>query len=349
MHLIPAICKNFVNNIRIVNHLFILVGAKESDKMIYHEIFKDSNNCTCLFFDNLKAVYKECRKWKNNMILTHGYSYLNCFLFKLYGCSNIHWICWGDGVREGYSLGGLLYKPIKKCMMSSLKGIITLMKPDEEKLISCYKLKNVAFIGYMSSSSSSNYSNEFFHEDFVKYRVLLGNNTNCMQYHFKVLDALKKFSGKIDVHCLLNYSLNKEDKLYKEIIDIGHDFFGDRFQTIETMMTQEEYLNFLKSYDVYICAKPEQTGLGANYRCLRLGKKVFLAGNNYEWFASLGCKLYKVDDLRDMGFNEFISPLHLEDKIKNMEIINGLLNEDENVQQWIKYINNYLNSDLAEG
>ena len=50
-----------------------------------------------------------------------------------------------------------------------------------------------------------------------------------------------------------------------------------------------------------------------------------------------------------MGFNEFISPLHLEDKIKNMEIINGLLNEDENVQQWIKYINNYLNSDLAEG
>ena len=343
IHLIPAICKNFVDNINFVNQLFVLVGTKDADKIIYQQIFENSICSKCIFMNNLEEVYKECGKWKKYMILTHGFSYLHSFKFKLYGCLNIHWICWGDSVSKSNSLGALIYRPVKKYIMSSLKGIITLMKPDKEKLINLYKLKNVEFVSYMSSSSSNHYSRSYLSEDVVQYRVLLGNNTNCMEYHNDVLEILKKYSGKIDVHCLLNYNLNKEDKLYKSIVEKGHEIFGNRFKTIEDLMTQGEYLDFLKQYDVYICAKPEQTGLGANYRCLRLGKKVFLSGNNYEWFSSLGCKLYKVNDLYNLNFNDFIAPLSLEDKNKNLDTINMFLDEDKNVKQWITYINKHIN------
>lgn len=319
-----------------IQHIYLYVGAKDEDKPMYVSLIEKYENSECFFFDELSDVYSLDEHIKRGMVLTHGFTYIDCFKLKLHGFKNVHWICWGDSVVAGKSIASVLFRPLKKFMMQSINGIVTLMEPDRQKLFNNFNVKRVISIPYVSAKQNS-YCEDYFFEDKLHYRVLLGNNTDCIPYHGKVLDDLRKYVGKIKVDCLLNYALIKDDG-YHSLIEKGKEYFGDDFNTIENMMSQEEYIKFLKGYDAYICNMPAQTGLGACYRCLRLGKKLFLIGNNYDWFKQLGCKIYSVNELEYMSFEDFIEPLDFEQKKHNLNVINKLHDNKVLVEKWKHYI-----------
>lgn len=324
-----------------INHVYIYVGAKEQDKPMYISHVSRYGNSKYFFLGKLSDIYTLPDDIKKGMILSHGFSYRDCFYLKLHGFKNVHWICWGESVVAGKSLLSRIFRPIKKFMMKKLNGIITLMGPDKERLTENYNLNNVYYISYVPCVSNYQFSAAFFEQDTVYNKVLLGNNTDCIPYHGTILDNLKKFAGRIKVDCLLNYSLIKDD-CFNYLYNKGKDYFGDDFNVIETFMTQDEYIDFLKGYDVYICNMPEQTGLGAIHRCLRLGKKLFLNGANYDYVTQIGCFLNHVRDLETISFDEFISPLTKEQKVHNLNSVNTVLDYSVLTTKWNQYIKKFI-------
>ena len=88
----------------------------------------------------------------------------------------------------------------------------------------------------------------------------------------------------------------------------------------------------------YLCNEHSQTGLGAIYTCLQLGKKIFLAGANYDWISSLGCKIYHIEEINNMSYEEFVTPLSNDIICHNMEIMKRLEDIDTKVNAWNSYL-----------
>ena len=87
---------------------------------------------------------------------------------------------------------------------------------------------------------------------------------------------------------------------------------------------------------------PEQTGLGATHRCLRLGKKLFLCGANYDYAKQIGCYIGHVQDLDTVTYEEFITPLSLEQKVHNLNSVNDILDSNVVTSKWYQYIKNHI-------
>lgn len=338
VHLIPG-KEVYSEIVKDFKHIYIYVGAKEEDKPMYNERVSKYDNSRCMFLDKLEEVYGLDKEIKNSMLLTHGFTFKDSFMLKLHGFKNVHWICWGAGAEANTSLKKKLLFPIKRFMLKTLDGAVALMEPDANALIKNYGMKRVETIPYCSTTKVV-CDKEYLKATTINNRVLLGNNSNTIPYHGEALDKLKKFAGKIKVDCLLNYSLVKNDEYYA-LVKKGKEYFGDDFNTIENFMTQEEYTEFIKQYDVYICNRPTQTGLGAIYRCMRLGKKLFLIGRNYDWIQSLGGQVHNMSELDTISFEDFVEPLSLEVKTKNFDTIIDLISKVENAPKWEQYIRKY--------
>ena len=94
----------------------------------------------------------------------------------------------------------------------------------------------------------------------------------------------------------------------------------------------------MNNCDIYICAAQKQSGLGAIYTCLRLGKKVFLTEINYEWIKSLGCHIFSVDEIDKMEPEDFLEDLSYEEKINNYRAIKSYLNIEQILKKWNEFL-----------
>ena len=164
------------------------------------------------------------------------------------------------------------------------------------------------------------------------------------------INTLIIFSNSIDIPIIanikrttLNYNLIKDDR-YNLLVKLGQEYYGGKFSTIENFMTQNEYLDFLKGYDIYICGELRQTGLGAINRALRLGIKVYLNGNNLEWFKQLGCVVYSTSQIPQQSFDLFEAPLSIDERITNYNCITTFLDESETLNKWVNYIEKHYKS-----
>ena len=337
VHLVPDICKDLVEQLKDYSHNFLLIGASVDNKAVYTNLLNRYTNVSYSFYDKLENVKSCDRMIKESITFTHGLTYLNSVKLKLYGFKNVHWICWGESVNKSHGLSASLFYPVKRFLMGKIDGVITLMSSDEEKLKNNYGLRRVETIGYFSASKSTDFSKEELYSKPLTHKVLLGNNSSCISDFIKHVENLKRFAGLIEVHCLLNYNLNKDDR-YNQLIKLGQEYYGDKFSTIENFMTQNEYLDFLKGYDIYICGELRQTGLGAINRALRLGIKVYLNGNNLEWFKQLGCVVYSTSQISQQSFVEFEAPLSFDERITNYNCISSFLDESETLNKWVNYI-----------
>lgn len=151
-----------------------------------------------------------------------------------------------------------------------------------------------------------------------KIIVLLGNNPTCIGGYIQTLPLLEPYKGKIVVKCMLNYSLVK-DELYEKLMRLGTTLFGDEFISSEEFYEdRKEYLKYINDIDIYICPVERQSGLGAINYCLRLGKKIYITGKNYDWIVSQGAQVFRYDHLKGgLSFEDFSEELPKEVKIRN--------------------------------
>lgn len=279
-------------------------------------------NCFSLILLILKL---NCRK-----VVCHGDSYAMRTMPLLLGCKET-WVCWGAYTTLSGSLLSYISYPYKFVINHLQKHIVALMLSDKEDLEKTYHLNNVIVLPYPSHQYEQIAPLGLFDMPIHSpLRVLIGNSGHCAPWYRESLTLLSRYKDKIEVHCMFQYPQLPE--AMSNLSKFGSSIFGNNFYLDTKFLNKDEYYDYLASYDVYVCPKPTQSGLGAIHISLMLGKKVYLTGKNLEWERYLGTKVFDIECIRIEDYGSFSKELSSEDKLSNREHI---ANHWNRVAEWI--------------
>ena len=275
------------------------------------------------------------KRFKANLVVSHSDSYWIRFIPKLVGAKTV-WVCWGAHTTQSGTLLSKLSYPIKYAINHSMHTIIALMIADKNDLVQTFKLNNVMVLPYASLPTDNISSKEYFdRERNNKLKVLIGNSGHCYKWYVELLNDLCRFKGLIEVHCMFQYP-SLPDKVTSLKL-LGESLFGDSFFVDTSMMVKDEYYSYIASFDIYMCPKPTQSGLGAIHTALYFGKKVYATGKNLEWENFIGVKIYDTKSAKSQSFNEFETLLEYNEKIKNRELI---YKHWDRTEEWLNFFSN---------
>lgn len=326
------------------NHFFIILGSSGSNInwTIYDDLFNELNYTHKAFFNTSESFYKNNLIKKSAFVIIHSDSYNWQIFFHRNNFKNVHWICWGSGVDVRTNLKSLISYSFKILLYSRLKSIITLSIKDKEKLKKKFFVKNVHNIPYFESVNDIfNFTEENLRLEYKdNISVFIGNNSSAISTYLSLLHTLQIFREGILITAMLNYDLVKNDT-YFNLLKAGSNIYGSNFNTDEKLYPLKDFPSYIDKCDIYICSVEEQTGLGAIYAALKLGKKIFLNGNNFDYITSLGCKVYHVNELQSLDIDSFKAPLKLEEQSNNFKIIMNVLSDDKLIEKWNSFYKQY--------
>lgn len=274
-------------------------------------------------------------KHKKEPIVSHFYfkSYALLPIFKMYT-----WVCWGNIPNTTFPLKRNRLKKLKfryytKYVLRSCKHIVTLMNPDKDKLVNTFKCKdaNVSVIPYIA--------NEF--KDIPEYQlkehgeqttILLGNSLHLIDSYISILPHLKFYANETILYALMSYG-NASKKDEETFLQTAKEIYGNNFVPVYEFIPAEKYNAWLNQFDIYLCNTQNQSGLGAIYRMINLGKRLFLNGYNYEWCKRNGIIVSHVSVLAE-GNKDTLFPLSEDEKKQNRAMLNKLLDTETLTNNW---------------
>ena len=332
LHLVPAISRGFVKNYsQGISHMFVLFDKNNMYRQKYQELYSELSFTNYVFFQSMSEFSHIILKHKKYPIIFHSGAYSWFMLAIFLGARSLHWVCWGAGSSiNRNNIKSILMTPIKRWIYNRFQTIITLMDDDKRTIVEDYHVSsnNINVISYASDEGKSPYNELMLKlimeekEQKQKPLVLLGNSPRCFSSYFEMLPRLAQYKGKIRVQCMNHYSLIRDDA-YNQLISLGKDLFGDDFRSNEEFYNFEDYVHYMNTCDIYICSVDRQSGLGAASNCLKLGKKVYVHGKNYNWLKDhLKCVIFDTDQITpSLSYEDFISPLSKKDQIFNYNAV----------------------------
>lgn len=340
LRIIKSIEKVSKEDKSIENHYILYGNCGDTILNKYQILFETLKVKKYFYSKNIWSLFKFIFKYRNAVFIAHGMTY-ECLAVLTTVSSNVNWICWGAGAQiNKHNIKSRLFTPVKKIIYARMKTINVLMTGDKKTLERDFHLKNIEILPYYDSEADeikqwceSQIKNNLDKEN--KTRVLLGNSANNIRYYFELLDRLQKFKGKIKVNCMIQYPV-VDRYIVSKLLNKGRDLFGLDFALDTEVMEYANYLKYINSYDIYICGNKTQSGLGAISTCLRLGKKIYIAGKNLQWIQSLGYVVYDAEQLDIESDNSFLNDLPQERKEINFNLSYKLINEVKN--QWLEYL-----------
>lgn len=184
------------------------------------------------------------------------------------------------------------------------------------------------------------YPRNLLQEDFTfqvnkKLKILVGNSSTITNRHEEIFDLLNDLENKeFEIYCPLSYG----DNTYaNKIITLGKLLFNDSFHYIDTLLSPQDYLNFLGTIDIAIFNHNRQQGGGNLISLLGLGKTVYLSeeNNTYNLFKDMNLILYPIKNLSN-GILKLISENM---RLDNISIIKNTYSEKTSAKQWGKIFN----------
>ena len=338
LNLIESILKNSTHN-----HFFILIG-EEKKRDLYIELFSRKQTKDYAYYCRFQEFKREVSSIidKNSCVLLHAGEYAWMFFFLLHGYHNVNWVCWGSGIVLRNTLKSKCSFFAKYVLYNYFKSIVVLMTPELECLKRMYRVKNTFHIPYLGKLDSLyEFSEQKISERAQKERenklvVFLGNNVHSIPSYIPLLDVLFHLKGKIEIHCMVNYSLEENNSHYDVLCKKGTRMYGQDFVVHTEFYDLKDYPNFMDMCDVYICGVEKQTGLGAIYTCVKLGKKLYLSGNNYSFFYGQNYIVHSCEELNGISIEE-LGSYNLENRLYNYRNYKKLNDFGKRVEQWEKY------------
>lgn len=331
-HLVPIISEGILTHYsQDANHFFVLFGNSDLDEQKYVTLFSQHHFSNYVFCYSLIEFSKIIWTYRNNSILFHSGSYSWFTVANLLRAKKLHWICWGAGSSiNRKNIKSILMTPLKRWLYNNFQSIIVLMDDDKKTIVEDFHVcpKKVSVMSYSSNEGKSPYDELIQKllieekEQNLKPLVLLGNSPRCFSSYFEMLPRLAQYKGKIRVQCMNHYSLVRNEE-YNRLISLGKSIFGEDFRSNEEFYNFEDYIQYMNLCDIYICSVDRQSGLGAATNCLRLGKKIFVHGKNYNWLkVHLNCVIFDTDQITpSLSYEDFISPLSKKEQFFNYNAV----------------------------
>lgn len=263
-------------------------------------------------FHFLKGVRK-------SPIIFHGV-YYSFWALPLY-CgyfANVSWVCWNWKTPTKHPLWTLrgIHYHIRRFAIHCHHNIVCLMAPDSKAVMNYAgmnesKVTTIPYPGTNFATGNVNY------EHGGASRILLGNNAYLLSMYPKILDILGEAGVPVDVCIMVPYGTND-----KAVSDFKKNFSpaeNIRISYWDDMVSTDEYMERLATFDYYVCPAVQQSGLGAIYRTMSLGVTCFLDGANYEWIKSIGGIVFHISELKDKLRQR--SFLNEQDRAQNREAV----------------------------
>lgn len=331
-HLSPQLISAYSKSFKEFKQRFIVYGD-ESEYEIYKSMSHKVVDIVCI------STTKELGKLvsKDDHIILHSLIPDICKYIFFHSYKNVSVVCWGSGIKLVTFKNYLLY-PLKFLLYRSFKYMITLMEPDKTYLQEKYFLKKVInqpYIGEREYELDKYMKTRTFVEDSKSLRnVYVGNNSTCINSYLEIAEnSLVSYKNDISLQFMFNYDYCQDATSVirlKRFCDITYPTYS--FNT--ELYGLSEYASYIDKCDIYICGEDRQTGLAAIYTALRLGKKIYLKGNNYDWITSLGCIVHHTNELKKISSDEFLS--RDSDSIieNNRKVIENFENIETKIEAW---------------
>ena len=349
-HLSKIIVESIIQHTKIEGTYIIYGDSKYKSQ--YADLFKTYKNNTlyyCVSQKELKTILNN----KDSCIIQHARNRKLLMFFVRHRYKNVSYVSWGGDFFKKNNIAQKIKECLKIVMFSYYRSIVALNPIEFSYFKNILHQKIVFNIPYLISSEQNvdlintlwneNSVNKFKITDRVK--VYLGNNGSRINTYFQLLDDLYHLKDKIEIHCMIHYCLT-DNVLFDKLTNKAAEMYGDKCIFHMNTYSYKDYIKFMNHCDVYICYhKDGQTGIGAILNCLFLGKKVFIAGVNYNYITSLGFLVEKSDNVKNYSIDQLIFE-SAKNRELNHKIAYGLRAgaEAEKIsQQWDNYYKYALN------
>lgn len=164
-----------------------------------------------------------------------------------------------------------------------------------------------------------------------KPNIMIGHSGYRTGNHLDVFDLLQDkiiFTFK-KVILPLSYG---DKKYIDRIMEVGSQYFLEKFDPILTFQSLQDYNNILKTVGIAILYNRRQQGIGNTIALIWFGTKVFLSKYNsfYKFLKSKRITVYSIED--DLKLKNSLTVLDLQVQIANRAIIKELFRESKNLE-----------------
>lgn len=248
--------------------------------------------------------------------------------FNLELLKKCYWVMWGGDFYFSETKNKIRHQVIK-----NLSNFITLNTYDYEYIKDHYNASGTLW-------KCPFYPKNLFKEDFSfqvnkKLKILVGNSSTISNRHEEIFNLLNNLENKeFEIYCPLAYG----DKTYaNKIITLGKLFFNETFYYIDTLLSPQDYLDFLETMDIAIFNHNRQQGGGNLISLFGLGKTVYLSeeNNTYNLFKDMNLMLYPIKSLSN-GILKLISE---NERLNNILVIKNTYSETTSIKEWEKIFN----------
>lgn len=325
-------------------HFFIIIGNQKY-RYRYENLFKQHQFQGFEYYESMKDFRKNNTLSRSCCILLHAWRlsiilYLISHLFK-----NVNYVCWGGDFFAQKSFRQHVKFIFKFFIFHYFKSIVVLNASEYDYFKDKLKIKKLFNIPYISRiDKEEQFAKKYGEDNLFKNKntdrtiVYLGNNGARIATYMTMLDDLYHLKEHIEIHCMIHYLLSDND-LFEELKAKAHRLYGDRCVFHMNTYEYDDYMRFMNECDIYICShKDGQSGIGAIYNCFLLGKKVFIAGINYDYIVSCGFKVFHSDEIK-YGTIEELQRYSNEDKLYNyhQRFAYKTTGPNTNFQKWEEY------------
>lgn len=234
-----------------------------------------------------------------------------------------YWLVWGGDLYTSDKPEGSrnqLNEFFRKKVIRDMGQIVTSIDGDVENIRRRYNAKGrrLNLFAYPASlfvkvdSASKNSGAE--------RTIMVGNSAHPANNHILVFEKIVQEKSPVHIICPLSYG----DISYRnEVIERGHELFGDKFIPITQLMPVEEYNQILGRVDGAIFAHERQQAMSTIRTLLGMEKPVFMnpKSTGFRHLTNAGLKLFELTD-KLTEINQF------QDGAKNRKIIEKNYSEE---------------------
>lgn len=287
-------------------------------------------------WEKLKYIYRIYSNSDN--IIIHGmfvstFMYIPLILFRKFR-NRLAWIEWTGDIwiwkKPNTSLKNRLINKVNKRLREIMPYIVMTAPTDEERFKSEFT-KSTAKCVYIPLPSKRETSPvigiesakpEELKSPEIPVRIQIAHNVFKFNRHIDIMKMLERFKDEnIELFLPLAYGeggLNGEHGGWDYINTVksyAKLSFGDRVILHTKPVSLEDYTKLLWQVDVAIFGSERMAGAANIYMLLYMGKKVYMPGGcaYYEFFKSKGLKVFDLNKIPEMSYEEFIRPVKNQD------------------------------------
>lgn len=306
---------------------------------------------------NVKILNPDSKKF-HDFISNHIFSFQEIIFHGLLGLSvynqfyhpNMSWVIWGGDLYEtllyhkGYRIyindseywtvrsgrfPTSLYRFLCNCrgkinmykkldLINRIKRVYA-MELDYNLLVHYFPKFNLLSHSYLTYYPIDEMLNDDIVNKYVSGKNIWVNHSACASgNHVEIYNIIKNTCTKRIVYSPLSYG---DSKFKSYFINKGKHILQDQFYPIVDFLSRSEYYRLFLDASAFVFGHLRQCAEGNIIIALYLGGKCFFYKQNplYEYYKSLGCTVYSIDD--DLNKQSLEEPLPLSIRESNRRLI----------------------------